>query len=77
MEPGPIKGVDKEMPVGARSNIFDLGRVRELANSSQFGGFVVLGKLRCSCWNETRTKAVKTARAEVAMESLRILRGLH
>ena len=43
MEPGPIKEVDKEMPVGVRSNILDPGRVRELVNSSQFGGFVVLG----------------------------------
>ena len=34
MEPGPIKEVDKEMPVGARSNILDPGRVRELVNSS-------------------------------------------
>lgn len=51
IELGLIKEVDKEVPVGARSNIVDPGRVRELVNGGQFGGFVVLGRLRCSCWN--------------------------
>ncbi len=50
IELGPIE-VDKEVPVGARSSILDPARVKELVNGGQFGGFVVLRKLRCSCWD--------------------------
>lgn len=38
IELGPVKA-DKEVPVGARSNILDPGRIRELVNGGQFGGF--------------------------------------